>query len=300
MCKDKAYLAGENIGMQEFILIYGDLDMEGMKADGIMGMAFKELSEGSKPVVQTMADSGVIESASFSVYIGDNDYDRKNEKITSNVIFGGHDIEKYSLDSSFKYIDLIKTGYWSVPLDQIIVENSKIAKKTSIAILDTGTSLLVGPSSDVSEIFAKIKKNSNCKFEGFLICTCKSLSELPVIEFVLDGHSYDINPEEYAIKEGDSCIVLISGSQFGLWILGDVFLRSYYTYYDMDNKRVGIARSTSASKPRSNSNGFRTFMIVVLVGLVLSVIAFFVRYYYIKRRRTVIQASEINIPLSTF
>ena len=300
MSKDKAYLAGEEIGMQEFILISRDLDMDGMKADGIMGMAFEELSEGSKPVVKTMADSGAIESASFAVYIGDNDYDRKSEKIASNVIFGGHDLGKYSLDSSFRYIKLVKTGYWSVPLDQIKVGNSKIAKKTSIAILDTGTSLLVGPMSDVSEIFEKIKKSAKCKFDGLLICTCESISELPVVEFVLDGHSYDINPEEYVIKEGNQCVVLISGAQFGLWILGDVFLRSYYTYYDMDNERVGIARSASASKSRSNTNGFRTFMMILLVGLVLGVVVFVARYFYIKRRRTVRQANEISIPLSTF
>lgn len=299
ICQDEAFLNGEKVGIQEFVLVRGDVDMDGMMADGIMGMAFEELSDLRTTVVRNMAKSGTIESASFSVYIGDNDYGRKKEKFPSNVIFGGHNLEKYSSDKSFTYINLIKTGYWSISLEKIKVDNSRITTKSQIAILDTGTSLLIGPSSEVDEIFDRIKENVKCKFDNLLICTCKDVNQLPVIEFVLDGHSFYLNPEEYTLKDGNQCLVLISTAPFKFWILGDVFLRSYYTLYDMDNEKVGIARSGTASDIKKNSTLFKYTMIILLILIVLGLVGFFIRYYYIKRRSPE-QPREINIPLNNF
>ena len=276
--------------------------MEGTKADGILGMAFSKLSDGHDTLVSNMVKSKVISEPIFSIYIGDNDFDREKEKYASNVIFGGHDIKKYSKEKDFTYINLLKTGFWSVKLDKAEVDGTSIKLDSNIAILDTGTSLIHGPSKEVSEIFKIIKKSSkDCnQNSGLLACTCSDVGEFPTIEFWLDDNAFYINPEEYLLKDGNTCLVLITGANFKFWILGDVFLRSYYTIYDMKNEKVGIARSGSASDSKNNLKVFRTLMIILLLTIVVAAFAVIGRHYWLKRRLSQGRSNEVDIPLVNF
>ena len=291
MCEDIAYLGGKSIGLQEFILTNRDYDMEGMRADGIMGMAFEELSQGSKPLLKTMADNGFIESASFSVFIGGCD-DDLNEVIRSSVIFGGYDLKKYSTDKSFTYIDIIKTGFWSVPLNEIRINKTVFLYKATEAILDTGSSFILGPVNEINKVFHEIRKVLTCTFDNLLICSCSSLNKLPVIEFVLGGHRFKLTPEDYAFKEMNDCVVLINVARSGSWILGDVFLRKYYTYYDMDNFKVGIARSRRAIKPKPRIALFIAMVSGFVIVILLSVVGYFIRKFYLKRKRRLVKLSK--------
>lgn len=48
-----------------------------------------------------------------------------------------------------------KKGYWQIDMDDVTVSGESITSVSS-AILDSGTSLLVGPSEDVKAIAAKV------------------------------------------------------------------------------------------------------------------------------------------------
>lgn len=52
-----------------------------------------------------------------------------------------------------------------------------------------------------------------------------------------------VEQEDGACMVGLESISLTSESGQPLWILGDVFLRSYYAVFDMGNNRVGLAPS---------------------------------------------------------
>jgi hypothetical protein len=298
IAKDVVTISGHKVKGQEFVLVYEDEDMQGTRADGILGMAFPKLSDGYDPLVYNMVKAGLIEKPVFSIFIGDNDYSRKSEKMKSNVIFGGHDIEKYAKDKKFEYFDLVDTGYWSLSLSRVKVDGKSIKLKSEIAILDTGTSLIHGPSQDVDQIFKIIKNNvKDCKKESILVCQCSDVAEFPVIEFFFNGKGFFVNPDEYVLKDGKNCMVLISSERFNFWILGDVFLRSYYTIYHMDEGKIGIARSTTSSSSKDNAKVFRNVMIVLLVALFVGFFAWLGRRYYLKRRQ--VQNQEgIFIPLS--
>lgn len=56
-------------------------------------------------------------------------------------------------------------------------------------------------------------------------------------------HCLSVEQEDNFCMVGLESISLTSESGQPLWILGDVFLRSYYAIFDMGNNKVGLATS---------------------------------------------------------
>ena len=106
-------------------------------------------------------------------------------------------------------------------------------------VVDTGTSVLTGPSKKIAPILSKI---------GNVTADCSNLNTLPNITFTLAGKDFNLSPEYYVIKAPETpggpeqCqIGIISMDQLGLWILGDPFLRAYYSVFDPVKNQVGFA-----------------------------------------------------------
>lgn len=59
---------------------------------------------------------------------------------------------------------------------------------------------------------------------------------------------YTLEGDEYMINGGKVCILAVMGMDIPepagpLWILGDVFMRKYYTVFDYETPRIGFADS---------------------------------------------------------
>uniref|UniRef100_A0A8D0B3S7 Gastricsin n=1 Tax=Salvator merianae TaxID=96440 RepID=A0A8D0B3S7_SALMN len=103
------------------------------------------------------------------------------------------------------------------------------------AIVDTGTSLLTVPQQYMGSFLNEVGAQQNQY--GQYAVECSSVQNLPTISFTINGVSFPLPPSAYILN------VTYLSSQNGqpLWILGDVFLREYYSVYDMGNNRVGFA-----------------------------------------------------------
>jgi saccharopepsin len=207
------------------------------KFDGILGLAWPSISvDGVEPPIQNMIRQGVIDQGVFSFYLSSSTL-KKGE-----LDIGGIDESKYTGD--LKYTDLSSQTYWQIPLDDVKLGGTSVSS-VSQAIIDTGTSLLVGPKKEVKAIAKKV--GAKCSFlTGECTVDCSVRSSMPTLEFAFGGHSFELSPDQYVLDVEGQCLFGMMGMDIPapagpLWIIGDVFIRQYYTVFDVDNARIGVA-----------------------------------------------------------
>jgi saccharopepsin len=71
---------------------------------------------------------------------------------------------------------------------------------------------------------------------------------LPKLSLTFGGKPYELSGEDYVLNAGGTCISSFTGMDIPapigpLWIVGDVFLRRYFTVYDLGRNAVGFATS---------------------------------------------------------
>jgi cathepsin D len=203
--------------------------------DGIMGMGFRTISVNNiSTVLESLHEQQQIREASFSFYL------TKEANLNgSALVLGGLNPKYYT--GNLTYYPLISTTYWVIATDNFLVNSTFI--NITKAILDTGTSLIVGDSSYIDQINEII---------GSVDSSCNGLEILPNITINIGGDAYILTPRDYVMKVTVLGVSQCMSGFMGMAmppqlkdavILGDVFLKTYYTLFDMTNQRVALARS---------------------------------------------------------
>ncbi|CAG9319917.1 unnamed protein product [Blepharisma stoltei] len=260
---------------QYFVLVENDTMYENFVADGILGLAFKRLSDWYDPVVLSLKKQKKIEKAVFGVYLGDENGD---QKISSNIILGGYDLAKYARDEYITWTKVYSdSGFWTVRLTSVSVGNDEISIRTSVlAIVDTGTSLIIAPGGEITQINRLISLNKYCEeYEGYTVCDCgdkHNIDEYPDLILGIGEIYLSISPRTYFKKFGSFCkSLLVSNGNKNFWVLGDVFLRNYYTIFDMDNERIGFVTSINMQIKEKKTYYFLFIIAGILVLIALSI-----------------------------
>jgi len=209
------------------------------KFDGILGMGWPTISvDKVEPPIQNMIRQKVIQQGVFSFYL------QSDETKAGELDIGGIDTQHYTGDIFYKPLSL--KGYWQFALDGVQIGGTSMST-TKSAILDTGTSLLVGPKKEVNAIAKKVR--ASCSFiTGECMVECSKISSMPTIDFVIGGKTFPLKPKNYVLQVENQCLFGMAGMdipQDPIWILGDIFIRDYFTVFDVTNSRVGIATAKS-------------------------------------------------------
>jgi len=199
--------------------------------DGIFGLSLPQMSESPHfNVFDSMVRDGVLQKSMFAVFLGASDGE------DSEISFGEYRSDRMASD--LFWVPVTNPGYWQVEMSDITIANKhqNLCHGDCQVAVDTGTSLMAGPTEIVNALIDKLAVENNCS----------NYAKLPTVGFVVGGHVMNLKPEDYVDKGDDGCSVAlmtldIPPPKGPLFIFGDPFLRKYYTVYDRENLQVGFA-----------------------------------------------------------
>ncbi len=167
----------------------------------------------------------------------------------SELLFGKYDPAKFI--GEIQWHPVVDKLFWSLKLDDIKYNGVplNICKGRAGGCMmtpDSGTSLLTTPSWALPMLEAVLPQEENCN----------NKHKFGSLTFVIDGIDYDVPSHHFmdfykdVYEVGDQyCMTSISTldifqtGQQNLFILGDAFMQMYYSIFDRDNDRVGLAKS---------------------------------------------------------
>lgn len=213
--------------------------------DGILGLAYPTIAMpiGSflpGPVDNMIADK-LIPAPLFSVYLSSEPVGNDTH---SEVLFGAVDKRWYEGDFTVVPFNVLQPllGYWAITVESITVGGKPSSAGTNIiGVVDTGTSLICGPPAYMNPIIAQVNVTADCS----------NLSELPELSFNIAGKNFTLTADQYVIQfpgEQPQCELGLaafdaSGGLFDMWILGDTFLRAYYSVFNRGSNTVSFAKA---------------------------------------------------------
>ncbi|KAI4838970.1 hypothetical protein MKS88_002482 [Plasmodium brasilianum] len=200
--------------------------------------------EGSNKKGRSKKDENLLKRNIFSFYVP------KKLDESGSITFGKAN-SKYAVEGKqIEWFPVVSIYFWEVNLLDIQLFDRELRicnNKKCRAAIDTGSSLLTGPSSLIQPLIEKLNLEKDCS----------NISSLPTISFILknvDGKKVklDFKPEDYILEEVDNednksvqCVIGIMSLDVPaprgpIFIFGNVFIRKYYTIFDIDHKLVGL------------------------------------------------------------
>mmetsp|Transcript_46060 Transcript_46060/g.53137 ORF Transcript_46060/g.53137 Transcript_46060/m.53137 type:complete len:375 (-) Transcript_46060:164-1288(-) len=200
---------------------------------GICGMGFgDEAADGVTPPLYTMQKKGIIENLEFSLYLS-----KEKGGDGSKIIFGGVDPRYYK--GEMHYFNTYQ-GVWAIGVSGVAVGKNSLEISESFAtIVDSGTTTIIFPSYLIRSVEDHI---------GHVEPNCSNVDSLPSLTISFSGVDFELTPQDYVVvmeKSGvNQCsLAFVEQESSNFMIVGAMFLRNYYSHFDMENGRIGFATS---------------------------------------------------------
>jgi len=222
LCFDANFIAADKMTTEPF---------QEIPFDGIMGLGFKDLSMGNGfNIVDDLASSPELPSGGhqFSFFVSDGQ--------DSEVTFGGYRADRLASDIVWAPVKV--ESWWQVAIDDITFNNApkNLCDGQCQVAVDTGTSMLAGPS----DLVDKLSNMVNAKDD------CSNFDELPNLGFQIGDTVLNLRPDDYMDKSANGCSFSLMALDVPppkgpVFIFGDPFLRRFVTIYDRSKPAVGFA-----------------------------------------------------------
>jgi len=225
-CAVGGFIAGTEESSQPFA---------SFRFDGVLGLALSSMAQSLDfSIMDRLTSHQLLKQPFFSVFLSEQDDE------TSEITFG--DVVQDHMASKLFWVPVGGTsGYWEVKIEDITLNEKKqsVCQDCRVAV-DTGTSMLAGPTEIISQLRRLLDVKSDCS----------NYATLPKLGFIIGGHILSLNPPDYVGKQGEGdqayCTVSLMDLDIPpprgpIFIFGIPFLQRYYSVYDEPNRRVGFA-----------------------------------------------------------
>lgn len=190
---------------------------------------------------------GKINKVAYSLYLN------SPEAESGSILFGGIDHAKYSGDLAL--LDVIRldisggpvvtpSAFW-VPLEGISQNESDLMRQRTPALLDSASPFISAPEAFATSFPEKI----GATFRGeYGLWTINCDAKVDDITFDFGKTKVTVPGKNLLLALGpdqtpNTCAVGVITSPSDYYILGDLFLRSAYAYFDMEDNKVGLAQA---------------------------------------------------------
>lgn len=170
-------------------------DFAGQPFDGLLGLAFQSIAaDNVVPVFYNMIAQKTVASGEFAFYLSS-----KDNAAGSVLNLGGTDPAYYTGQVQKHDIFLYFLGlqWYTIVIESFYVGTARSGSCVPFcrAIVDTGTSLLVGPSAQANTMLQQI---------GTVNPDCSNLGSLPTLTVTMfGGYKYPLSPAQYVVQLPD-------------------------------------------------------------------------------------------------
>jgi len=229
LCFDANFIAADKMSTEPF---------QEIPFDGIMGLGFEDLSMGKG---FNIVDDLESKASQFSFFVSDGD--------DSEVTFGGYDADR--LASDIVWAPVRVQSWWQVAIDDITFNNQRknLCDGACQVAVDTGTSMLAGPSDLVDKLSDMVGAKEDCS----------NFDSLPKLGFQMGDTVLNLKPADYMDRSPSGCSFSLMALDVPppkgpVFIFGDPFLRRFVTIYDRSKPAVGfaVARHTGADQAEAD------------------------------------------------
>jgi cathepsin D len=223
------------------------------KFDGILGMGWYEIAvNGIVPPFYNMVSQKLVENAYFAFWLSKNPKGQNGGELCLGCV----DSSKYT--GSFTTVPLNHESYWRFALQGVSVGGSSLDACPSgcNAIADSGTSLIAGPKSVFDALNEKLGAVVIPETGEAVFASCDVISSLPTVSFKIAGQEFALTGKDYVLEVTElgktECLSGFMGMDLPpqidvKYILGDVFISTYYTKFDMTAKTLSFAKAVHSS-----------------------------------------------------
>ncbi|KAF5338652.1 hypothetical protein D9611_012797 [Ephemerocybe angulata] len=224
---------------------------------GLLGLAFQSIaSSGAPPFWETLVTEGAwdepVMAFHLTRYLNLSGVQTLEPGGSFSMGFANTSLYTGDID----YVNLAVTGsYWILPITSISVQNQSINAPSgdqAYAAIDTGTTLVGGPSSFIAEIFKQIPGSAPGKddFKGYYTYPCDTNV---TVALSFGGRTWSISPADFRLTRltKDECLGAFFENTVGgrapAWIVGDTFLKNVYSVFRYSPASVGFAELSAVA-----------------------------------------------------